>query len=200
MLQSPNANVDISTYVEIMNEFGFEIFGELDKGQDGSIGSEIPCWYMDKHAEEEERLVHNEEIQLARGGVHPSQQHDVERRVKEYRQRVNAIKESRPKLDGAQTDALAKIHKELSSAISRAMHTKKETTQKYADLPHEEAKRIDSPVIAVSKPVQRFVILCNGRIVDGHISRRDAERAWKFAARLLEDPKGTNTEALRRAS
>lgn len=199
MLVSPNPTVSVLTFAEIVDEFGYEIYGPLDKTKDGTIGSEIPCWYLDKHMEEEERLVHNEEIQLARGGVHASQRFDVEQRVAAERQKLDAIKESKPRLDSHQIDAVANVYRELSSEISKAMPTRKELDSGFSDLAHEEAVRIDTPCVPVTKLAQRFIILCNGRVVDGKVSRLHAEKAWKFAGKLIEDGRGTNTEALRKA-
>jgi hypothetical protein len=205
MLVSPNPTVKMLDYAAIVEEFGFEIYGSLDKKQDGTIGSELPCWYMDKHQEEEERLVGNEEVQLQRGGVHPSQRFEVEQRVRAERQRLDAIKESKPVLDARQVDMVAKVYRELSTAISRAMPTRKDLASGFSDIAHEEAVRIDTPCVPVTKETQRFIILCNGAVsfegdgTNGKVSRLHAEKAWKFAGKLIGDSKGTNTEALRKA-
>lgn len=199
MLESPNSTVKVSTFAEIVEEFGFEVFGVLDKKQDGIIGSEFPCWYLDNHIEEEERLIHNEEVQLARGGVHAAQRFDVEQRVRTERARLDAIKEARPKLTAEQVDKLGKVHRELGSDIKAAMPTQQDLDRGYADIAHEEVKRLDSQVVPVTKLAQRFIILCNGFVDNGKVNRIHAEKAWKIAGKILEDGKGTNTEALRRA-
>ena len=189
----------MSTFVDIVEDFGFEVFGTLDKRQDGLIGSEYPCWYLTHHIEEEERLIHNEEIQLKRGGVHESQRFEVERRVGEERAKLEAIKEAKPKLSDIQLDKVGEVHRELGGDIASAMPGRETLKSGINFDPHAELIVLSDQVVPVTKIVQRFIILCNGRVKDGMVSRTDAEKAWKIAGRLLEYGKGTNSELLRKA-
>ena len=186
-------------YVGISEYFGFEVYGSLDKRQDGVIGSEYPCWYLQNLSEEDERSVHNQEIQLKRGGFPDSRRIEIDQEVARDRAKLDAIKESKPKLSDVQIDKVGEVHRELGKDITSAMPARETLKSGINFDPHEESLVLSDQVIPVTKIVQRFVILCNGRVKDQMVSRTDAEKAWKIAGRLLEHGKGTNSEVLRKA-
>lgn len=167
-----------------------QLFGIVDQTDKGKIKSEYPAWMhktgIEDMQEEIDSYDRGEKL-----GIYP---HDPDRmaRVKMKRERLEAIKSSKPKLTDKQKDDLVKQYERLGEKISAEMPTRSQMEMGTVDA-HEEAMKMIEPGISMNPELAKS---CNIRLKKGKVSRDDATKAWKIVGALLGEP--TNAEVLRR--
>lgn len=174
-----------------------KIFGDVDKTKDGKIKSEYPAWYLETQKEELEESVNHRRSILDQDLVPPSERNIQKQRLAQEEKRLNEINEATPKLSGPELDEVTKVRKDMGTQIKDAMYSRSDMDRGTADA-HEEARRISTPVIEIKSKAQAEFLESCGVKLGGRtkVSRREAEKAWKIAGKLLGEP--TNTETLRK--
>lgn len=183
-------------YQDLVNEFGFDLWPQEDR-QQGRVGSAMPAWYFGGHISEEERMIDSQEATLRHGLVRRENEYSVRKQTEAEREKLDKIKRTFPRPEGAQKDHLRQIHLELGERIAESMFAYTDMMKGTAT-PHDELGRAKNPVLTISRPVARWIMYCNGRVVDGSpykTSRDDATRAWKIAGKILGE--NTYSEILR---
>lgn len=171
-----------------------EVFGEVDKTKEGQITSEYPSWYNKRHEDELEEGINHKRRMLEQGLVPPSEIGITRETLRKEEERLDLVRESKPKAEGVVLDNLSKVRKELGSAIKGAMFTYTDMQKGLADA-HEEARRMSEPVIELKGTTLEFVKRCNVSVEGNKVTRTGAEKAWKIASKLLGEV--SNTESLR---
>ena len=159
------------------------------------ISSEYPMWYNPNVVDEIEEDIRRDEYVLRMGYVKEAQLPQVKERLAGLQKKLEAIRESEPKLTDAQKDRLDRVSKNLGEEIKNKMFTYSQMMKGTAD-PHAEAQRMVTPSIPVDKDIAQLAEACNVRVVDGKISRDGASKIWKISRRALGDM--SDCEELRR--
>ena len=115
--------------------------------------------------------------------------------LKSVKSLEEAMEKAMPKMDDKTKDKLFKVHKELGAKIADAMFTRSDMKKGLADA-HEEARRMDTPVIKIGSDMSDIARACNVNPIDGMVSRNQAEKIWKISSRFLGE--NSNIESLRR--
>ena len=172
-----------------------DFFGEVDLDVRGNIASEYPAWYFETHLSNmiEERDMLKRRID--RGEVPPDSVPQATAEVRNMNERIEKIQRSKPELSEKERDKLLGLHKHLSEKISDSMFTRSEMKMGTAS-PHEEARRMVEPRIALYPELLGIAKLCNVKLSGNKVSRNDATRIWKIIGKLTGV--GTNVEGLRR--
>jgi len=173
------------------------IFGSVDRDSKGKITSEFPAWYFDQQKDELERGIAQDKIALDQEAIPYPAKAKFREKLAQREERLNKINEETPKLKGSEQDAISKIREEWGEAIGEAHFTRSQREKGLADA-HEEVRRMTEPIIKVTSQRQaEFINECGIKIKDGKITRNEAEKVYKIASKLLEQP--TDIEYLRRA-
>jgi len=172
-----------------------EFFGKIDRDRDGVIASEYPAWYFETHIENMREEMESLKRRINRGEIPHDGIPQAEAEVRNIKERLDVIENSRPKLDDKERDDLLALHKELSGHISDSMFTRSEMQMGLAS-PHEEARRMVGKLINISPKLKGLASVCNVQMEGGKISRNDATRMWKMIGKLTGI--GTNVEGLRK--
>lgn len=174
-----------------------KIFGSVDRDSKGKITSEFPAWYFDQQRDELERGIAQDEEALNQEAIPYPAKAKFREKLAQRKERLDKINEESPKLKGKEADAVFKMREEMGGAIGEAHYTFSQREKGLAD-PHEEVRRMTEPVIKVTSQHQaEFIKECGISIRDGKITRNEAEKVYKIASKLLEQP--TDIEYLRRA-
>lgn len=172
-----------------------DFFGEVDQDVRGNIASEYPAWYFETHlanmVEERDMLKRR----IDRGEIPHDSVPQATAEVRSMTERIEQIEKSKPKLSEKERDKLLGLHHHLSEKISDSMFTRSEMQMGTAS-PHEEAKRMVEPRIALYPELMGIAKMCNVKIVGNKVSRNDATKIWKIIGRLTGV--GTNVEGLRK--
>ncbi len=174
-----------------------KIFGSVDRDSKGKITSEFPAWYFDQQKDELERGIAQDKIALDQEAIPYPAKAKFREKLAQREERLNKINEETPKLKGSESDAVYKMREEMGESIGEAHFTFSQREKGLAD-PHEEVRRMTEPIIKVKNERQaEFIKECGIRIRDGKITRNEAEKVYKIASKMLDQP--TNIEYLRRA-
>lgn len=176
---------------------GIVFFGAMDRKRrdpSGPVSSAYPAWYFDAHLEEMKEEIDRKKRDLARGVIPPSEIEYAKEELRKQEDRYREILASKPKLSGKEKDDLYKVYKELQDQIIDSMPTYTEMMKGHAD-PHEEARRMTTPIISVGRHSELFEAL-NIRVEGNKVTRNAASRAFKIIGKVLGER--TNIEALRR--
>ena len=180
-----------------MDEYGFLVFPEVDRREDGTIGSQYPCWYHQNQLENDLEDLHDSERQLASGAVPSNRRMQFNADIVQQRTRLAKIKDSIPRPDGPQKDKIAKLHKELQTLIRENMPPEDDMLTGDADA-HMEARLMTTPMIGASNDAIRWLLACgtNPETIteDKKVTRNALIKGWKIAARILD--LNTNSKAL----
>jgi hypothetical protein len=170
-------------------------FSEVDMNDKGKVSGDLPARYFDRQIEELAEEIRGMERDIEMEMYRGKDLMNLKRKLKERKARHEAIMKSKPILEGADKDKVAKTLKELGKKIGASMFNYT-AMQKISCDPHEEAKRMVSPCIEVNSDVEADYCKQRGiKIVDGKISRDQASFMYKtFAKDLGED---TDIESLR---
>jgi len=173
-----------------MGEIRF--FGEIDHNAKGQISSSYPAWYFTPHIEELSEEVDDLERALKSKTVPYDQIPMIEDQLKGSQARLEAIRESRPKISAKEEEDLAKVYEELSKHIANSMFTYSEEMFGTASA-HEVVRRQKKFCVPLAKNLAKSLLL---NYEDGLTTIKDAVKAWKIIGKLLGEP--TNEEVLRR--
>ena len=164
-------------------ESGICFFGAVDRDDKGKIKSATPAWYKDTCIEDLERQQESLELQMkwvdAEGKLRLGEQ------MKNIKERVDAIKASRPRLNAVQKDRVAKFYTE-GGAEAKAAHFKASDMEKGLISPRDELRNQTEPILSCPDP--ELVTAAGGKVVKGKCSRNDLVAAWKYCGRLLGEP------------
>tara|TARA_Y100000310_G_scaffold236502_1_gene239701 strand:+ start:18147 stop:18965 length:819 start_codon:yes stop_codon:yes gene_type:complete len=158
-------------------------------------GSSVPAWALPRQVEVLEDEVSRTGSMLKKKQIPIEEIPYAEADYKRKSERLEQIKNSKPKLTGLQRDKLREKRDKLAEEISRSKFTRMEMEKMLVD-PHEEADRMSNPCIDIDREeAKRMGIPVSA---NGKVSRSVAEGAWKMMSTLLEDtPANPNTETLR---
>ena len=171
-----------------------EFFGPIDRNDKGRIVSEYPAYYNEAHVDSLKESVDQKERALESGLIPQDARPQYLASQRMDKEKLEKIMESKPKLSDVQKDSLARTHKQLGEKIRESMFTYTEMTKGTADA-HEEAHRMEDPVIPITKDEARLAAACGIPVSGGKISRNQASRIWKIAGNNLGE--NTNVEILR---
>lgn len=171
-------------------------FGDVDRGNKGTVTSEFPAWYFETHLdnlkEERNSLIRR----MERGEIPPDNVPYHKAEAEAMREKIEEIESSQPTMSDQERMKLQKYHKELSGKISESLYTRSEQMMGTANA-HEEARRMVQPCVSLSPPLRSMAKECNVRISkDFKVSRNGAIKIWKIIGKLIGE--GTNVEGLRR--
>jgi archaellum component FlaC len=180
-----------------MSEISFFSESDMKVKSDGTkvVSSEMPLWYNRQMMEELREDISMCEFDIKSGRIAESQLGQTRERLTKLKNRYEEVEKSMPKLDDKFKDKLGKVHKELGARISDAMFSRSDMKKGLADV-HEEARRMDTPIIKLGSDMNEIARACNVTPVDGMVSRNQAEKIWKISSRYLGE--NSNTESLRR--
>ena len=173
-----------------------KIFGSVDRDSKGKITSEFPAWYFDQQKDELERGIAQDEMSLEQEAIPYPAKAKFREKLAQRKERLGKINEETPKLKGSEEDAISKMRQEMGESIGEAHFTRSQREKGLADA-HEEVRRMTEPIIKVTSERQaEFIKYCEIPIRDGKITRNEAEKVYKIASKLLDQP--TDIEYLRR--
>ena len=180
-----------------MSEISFFSESDMKTKADGTkyISSEYPIWYNRQMMEELREDISMCEYDLKSGRIAETQLGVTRERLSKLKKRYEEVEKAMPKMDDKIKDKLFKVHKELGARISDAMFTRSDMKKGLADA-HEEARRMDTPIIKIGSDMADIARACNVSPVDGMVSRNQAEKIWKISSRYLGE--NSNIESLRR--
>jgi len=171
-----------------------QVFGEVDM-RNGKVSSFLPAWYHNVHIDNLSSSIDETERRLEMGQVPQESIHETKMQLKRDRERRDQILASRPKLEGATKDKVAKWREDLGNSISESMFTRTEMKKGLADA-HEECRRMMDPCIDVRGDLAGFAKECGIRVSKGKVNREGAAKMWKVASKMLGEI--SNTAILRR--
>ncbi len=173
-----------------------KVFGDVDRDRAGVIRSEYPSWYLDQNVDELKKRASQAERALEDEAIPHVVRAKSREKLRQMKERIEAIDRDTPKLDGKAKDDLEKMRKELIKELQDA-HPKRSEREKGLVDSHEEAKRMKEPCIKVTSDVQaEFAQSCGIKIKDGKISRDQMDKMYKIASKALGE--STDVEYLRR--
>ncbi len=173
-----------------------KIFGSVDRDSKGKITSEFPAWYFDQQKDELERGIAQDEMALDQEAIPYPAKAKFREKLSQRKERLSKINEETPKLKGSEEDSMIKMRGELGESIGEAHFTRSQREKGLADA-HEEVRRMTEPVIKVKNEHQaEFIKNCGINIRNGKITRNEAEKVYKIASKMLDQP--TDIEYLRR--
>jgi hypothetical protein len=181
----------------IIPKSDMKIFGSVDRDSKGKITSEYPAWYFDQQKDELERGIAQDEAALNQEAIPYPAKAKFREKLAQRKERLSKINEETPRLKGSEEDAINKMRQEMGESIGEAHFTFSQREKGLAD-PHEEVRRMTEPVIKVTSERQAdFIKECGIKIKDGKITRNEAEKVFKIASKMLDQP--TDIEYSRRA-
>jgi len=167
----------------------YEYFASFDKG------SSVPAWSLPRQTEILENDVNKLNSMLKNKEIPIEEIAYAEADYARKKERLEEIRNSKPKLTGLQKDKLKQKRDALAEEISRSKFTRLQMEKGLVD-PHEEATRMSEPCISVDKEEARRMGIKT--TADGRVSRNVAEGMWKNMSSLLGDtPLNPNSEMLR---
>lgn len=169
-----------------------EIFGAIDRREDGRIRSFKPSWAEAHALEELQESIDSTKRQLKQGLIPPSEVPYAEARIERGEKRLKEINDSKPKLNAASKDWVSKERTRVADEIRQSMFTNTEMEAGFAD-PHEEAARMTEKKIPLD-PEQAKA--CGITLVKGKGSRKDAEKMFQHLSYVLGE--SANVERLRK--
>ncbi len=169
-----------------------EFFGKVDRNRRGEIASQMPAWYFDSFIEEMEENINRKERMLEQGNVPKNSIAAVREELKQEKQRLKEIKESKPQLSDTEKDTIAKTYKNIEEQIKDTLPTRSEELLGLVS-PREELKKNKTPCIKINPSIAKA---CGVKSYQGKVTRDDAVRCYKMIGKLLDD--NTNIERLRR--
>ncbi len=156
----------------------YTYFADFDKG------SAIPAWMLKRPTEDLEREVVKLGKMIENKQVPDEEVYTATETYNRKKERLEGIKNSKPKLTGMQKDRLRRVRDQLAADISDSKFTRLEM-EKYLVDAHEEARRMSEPIVEIDRvEAARMGISVNS---EGKISRNKAETAWKMACMFGKD-------------
>lgn len=170
-----------------------QFFSDVDKKfekKQEHLTASYPGWYFDQQlAEKKEELAQRKRKRASDeiGEIDP----EYRAETKALETKIKEIEESKPKLNGAQTNFLKRAVSELEGNISSSMFDYDSMMTGEAS-PHSELERQMNPCIPIDGRLARALYM---KPVKGKVSRDDATRAMQICNKLLGE--NSNSERLR---
>lgn len=171
-----------------------EFFGSLDKSRDGRIVSHMPAWYNERQVEELREEIGRTLRALDRGEVPDSHVPKAKADLEALQRKLQDITGQKPKVGDNERNLLWKYYKALGGLIEATLFSYDEMQLGRVD-PHEEARRMKDPIIALDKELVELAESCGVKPQKNMVSRDQAAKMFKICGKLLGEP--TNTESLR---
>jgi len=169
-----------------------QFFGTPDRNVRGEISSSIPAWMLRQHVEELEEDVARQSRALEFNRLPAENIPYAREELRALKARLKEIQDSRPKLVGAQKDAVAKVRGELAEQIRATMPTLRDDRNGFVR-PHDEYRRLKERHIKIDpKMAESLGIEAKG----GKITGDQANRAYSILSAALNE--NGSTENLRR--
>ncbi len=188
-LRQLKTDYDKKAVEALVKKNDYKYFQDFDKG------SSMPAWSLKTNTEMLENTVSRLDTAIRNNEVPIEELAYAKEEYRMKKERLDEIKNSKPKLSGRQTDELRKKRDDLSEEITRSKFTRLEMEKGLVD-PHEEADRMSEPCINVDREEFRRMGIPVG--TNGKVSRSKAEMGWKMMNGLLGDGLNVDTETLRR--
>ncbi len=171
---------------------------EVDINQHGVPSSDFPAWYFDQHIDELKIEIDSLEKNLALDLYRGAHLTKVRKDLVSKKVRLENILESKPDFDDKTKDKMAKAVKFLGERIGHVMISRDAKNKRLADA-HYEVEKMMRPSVDVGSEVEADFYKRKGvQIINGRVSRLQAEICWKIMKKAL-DGGIANTEALRPA-
>ncbi len=189
-LRKLKADYDKKTVEALIKKTDYEYFADFDKG------SSIPAWSLKTNTEMLENTVSRLDVAIKSNEVPLEELAYAKEEYRMKKERLDQIKNSKPKLSGRQVDELRKKRDVLANEISNAQFTRLQMEKGLVDA-HEEADRMSiTPCVNVDREeFRRMGIPVNA---NGKVTRSVAEKGWKLMNGLLGDGMNPNVEQLRK--
>jgi hypothetical protein len=161
-------------------------FGEVDiNKRTGMPSSDYPAWYHDIQIQDlKEEITGMEkaiDLELYKG----KDLLRMREQLKTRKDRLMSIESSRPNISDVDKDKISKARKSLGQRIGASMFTFTEMQKGTADA-HVEAERMVKPCIKLENEYEtKLAKSCGMHMVDGKVSRNNAERIWKIQGKVL---------------
>lgn len=171
-----------------------EFFGEIDLNeQTKKPRSEYPAWYFDVHIEALQEGIERKQRQIDLGVVPGETILEMKAEIEREQEKLDAIKQSRPKLTGPQKDKCYSAYQELGKQISDTMPTRKQDKAGLVN-PYDELKRLKKTKhISIDPDIAKS---CNVKPVNGKVTGNEAAKCFQMLGRALGE--SSNVESLRR--
>ena len=178
---------------KVKEDARIRFFGEIDCNEkDGTIKSDMPAWYFDVHITNLEESLSRKKRMLERGLIPQEQVQMTKNQIAGEQARLDAIKASKPTLEGRNKDLAYNAYISLGKQIKDSMPTRKESRNGLVN-PHEELKRLKEKHISISPEIAKA---CGVNVFRGHISGDEANKCYQILGKALGE--NTNVERLRR--
>jgi hypothetical protein len=173
-----------------------QFFTAIDRNKDGKIKSDYPAWTFPQQIENAKEEIGMKERALQSGSVDRESEGEYKLLLERESKRLEAIENSRPKLDAIQIDLCDKVYKDLKKGIQDSMPSYSDIHMNFVD-GHEEHRRNSKPCIKVTGKTAELAQNNSIRVSDkGEMSRKDASKLYKIIGHAIG--KDTNVERLRK--
>ena len=161
-------------------------FGEVDLNKKtGLPASDYPAWYHDIQIQELKEDIRGIEKAIDLDLYKGKDLMRMREQLSTKRNRLGDIEGSRPSISDVDRDKIAKARKALGNKIAASMFTSSEMMKGTADA-HVEAERMVIPCIKLDNEYEHSLAKsCGMHMVDGKVSRNNAERIWKITGKVL---------------
>lgn len=177
----------------------FEFFGEVDLNKQGNYGSDLPAWTFNQLIEDLEYDVRINEENLKDMSVGPEARGKLLAKATQMKDRLDAIKASKPKVDPDLVHSIVGSNMSggsLGDKIQETMFTRDQMMKGIAE-PREEARRMVEPIIKLEGKEKEMALGCGVKPNrEGKVSRDEAIKIWKIGRKYLGEL--SNAELLRR--
>jgi hypothetical protein len=176
-----------------------EFFGEADMTVnrdtgEKKIGSEYPAYYFEQQCREINDGITRLGFDLENSQIPDKGKPAAVAELKKLKAMKDKIDNSRPQIEGHE-DELRKVRDTLGKKIAETKYKRSDMLKGLAD-GHEEYRRQSEPIIELRGDEMLLAKKMNCRIVNGKVSRNDADRVWKIISRSLGE--NSDAEVLRR--
>lgn len=175
-----------------------EFFGVADrkgKRANGKVTSEYPAWYFDQHIAALQREIDYNENVIKNHYVPENVIPETRAELAMLKNRMQQIRESKPRLTGKDTDSLNRLYDSLAIQIGDSMYSRTEMKKGLANV-HEEVRRMTAPIINADPEFAPVFDNLGVKPVNGKLSRNQAAKIVKICGKLLDKP--TNVEYFRK--
>ena len=169
----PAEEVIQAAAIHVKDDGEVRFFSEVDKG------SQVPGWYYEHKVEELADSVRMDERKIEMGLILPHNIMHFKEKLRQKKEKLEKLRESKPRLTARQKDTIAKEAEYLGEKIRESMLSHDDMKKMWAG-PRDELKRRKTPYIKFK-----------GKM----LNRDQACWEWKLRRKLLGEV--TNTEILR---
>jgi hypothetical protein len=169
----------------IKTSSGIKWFTEVDYNPKGKVSGDYPAYYFEAQMYELEENIRDLGQAIEDGVFQGTRKRDEMKRLKTMTDRLEKIKEGKPKLSPVDKDRMSRSLRELCDDIKKSQYSYDECWKQTAD-PHELAKRMEQPCIEIKNELVGSYAKQRGmRIKDGKISQNHATMIASVMAKLI---------------